>query len=152
MMERFAKRPHCLWCEMPLGKSINHVSIHIDTRPMEGLREKLKGRPFELVDKESTAEGKRENAIEAFNDRLARSKEAQQNLMTMGPPETMADKQKWRWENDFAEEPDRSRYTYTVRVWFGKYGYDGLGLFHCKECARLWANQVAGKLRKEGKL
>ena len=151
---RKGQRPHCLWCKQRLVKHFAHMSIPMDRDAKEFLSQHpaLDGRSYEIADTPAKVKTKQQACWESFNDRMKRAKEAQANLAKMPEPDTMQAKQRWRWENDFAEEPDRSRYTYTIRVWLFEYGYDGKSLFHCKECARRWANEVAGKLRKEGKI
>jgi len=149
------ERPGCVNCGKPLGKDVNTVRVPFDRDVDVCIREQLKGRDYQMMDAYRTVCQRQRQSSKRYDERLEQMEEARLKLApgSNEPPDTT---RIGKFRRDLiksqAKEPDRSHYDVTVRIWMGRYGPDRRGLFHSQACAQEWANKIAGRLRKEGKL
>lgn len=149
------ERPNCVNCGKPLGKDVNTVRVPFDRDVDVCLHEQLKGREYQMMDAYATVCHRQQEASKQYDKRLEQMKEARLRLAPGSnepPAATMLDKFRRDLIKSQAEEPDRSHYDVTVRIWMGRYGPDRRGLFHSQACAQDWANRIAGRLRKKGEV
>lgn len=148
-------RPICIHCSKRLGKWIGSVGLPMD-RDVDGfLSEKFKDRFYRMEDKYETVCMRQGRQIKNYEARIERQEHAKMRLKpgSNEPFEaSLVGQMDLRHTQDDAKDIEISMYETRVRVWFGDYGPDRRGLFHSGECARRWANQVAGELRKKGRL
>jgi hypothetical protein len=119
------------------------------------LREKWGDRFYQLMDKYETVNARQAEQVKRYDERVERQEQAK---MRLKPGSNEPFKEGWtgqmdrRTVEDDAADFQINMFETRVRVWWGDYGPDQEGLFHSGECARQWANQVAGRLREQGKI
>ncbi len=154
-MSGLGHRPTCINCSKRLGKYISTVGLPLD-RDVDGfLSEKFNGRFYRMEDKYETVCMRQGKMRKNYEARVVRQEQAKMRLMpgSNEPFEkTLVGAMHLRHAENDAGDIEISMYETRVRVWFGDYGPDRLGLFHSGECARRWANQIAGELRKNGRV
>ncbi len=149
------KRPNCINCGKSLGKYVTTMSVPFDCDVWAYIPEELKGREYKMMDSLTTVRVRQEKMREGWGRRLKQMEEARLKLAP-GSNEPIANTHRGRWDRQMlessAKEPTRSHYDVQVRIWLGHWGPDGRGLFHSQECARRWANKIAGNLRERGEI
>lgn len=155
MKEKDKDRPNCVNCGKPLGKYINSVQVPFDCDVWAYLPKELKGREYKMMDSLSAVRARQGAMRVGWEKRLEQMEEARLKLAP-GSNEPIDTHGMGKFRQDLiksqAEEPKRSHYDVSVRIWTGRYGPDRRGLFHSQACAQEWANKAAGKLRKEGRI
>lgn len=150
------ERPGCVNCGKPLGKYTNSVRVPFDRDVDVFIRGELKaGREYQMLDAYATVCRRQEQMGKAYESRLEQMEEARLKLAPgSNEPvdDTVVGKMKLRVLESNAKEPDPDHYKVLVRIWLGYWGPDRRGLFHSQACAEKWANKIAGRMRKEGKL
>jgi hypothetical protein len=141
-----SERPNCVNCGKALGKTIRRVSVPFDrTDVLEYVRsmhpEKTAVILMDKVEKLNARQVEECKDYERAEQYYARNQADTENRQA-------ATFHYWPRK----QKPLPSQYTIEVRVWFGKYGYDGQGVFHGGECAKRWGTAVALELRSKGKV
>lgn len=149
------ERPNCVNCGKPLGKDVNIVRVPFHRDVDIYIKEEMKGREYQMMDAYTTVCQRQRQSGKLYEKRLEQMEEARLKLAP-GSNEPIDKNHMGKFRQDLiksqAEEPERSHYDVSVRIWTGRYGPDRRGLFHSQACAQEWANKVAGKLRKEGRI